>query len=285
MNLRAVRAELVQQGRGVAGALLVVGTTMLYTMEMTWLGWQLPPAVLLAYTVVGMAVVLVATKYVGFRRSQQSEADRSPVAYLTDFTELLLQGLVTAYVVLFLLGRLRVGDPPLVVVRLGLMFVVPLAFGASLANELLVRGGSGGDGGGGQGEVRGRSLVHDFAIYVAGSVFVTATIAPTEEVPLYATTMGWPRHAGLVVTSVLVAYLMLFELEFQGQDLRVRRETPIQQWGTAVTLYAISLVVSLLLLAAFGQVQGDALAVAVQEVIVLGLPASIGASAATVVLS
>jgi uncharacterized membrane protein len=110
-------------------------------------------------------------------------------------------------------------------------------------------------------------------------------IAPTDEVPLYATTMGWPRHAALVVASVLVAYLMLFELEFQGHDLRVRRETALQQWGTALSPYATSLAVSLPLLAGFGEAVADPLPAVVQEVGVLAFPASIGASGATVVLS
>lgn len=325
MDSGAVREELVEQGRGVTGALLVVGVPMLYTIEMTWLGRQLPPAVLLAYTVVGMGVVLVATKYVGFRRSKQQETDRGTYSYVTDFTELLMQGFVTAYAVLFLVGMLHVGDRLVVVVRLGLTFVVPLAFGASIANELLTGsgggGGGGGDGssggggsGGGDGDggspagddgagsnggsggrdggsggsrdrTRGRSLIHDFAIYVGGSVFVAATIAPTEEVPQFATAMGWPREFVLVVVSVLVAYLILFELEFQGHDLRAQRESTLQQWGTAVTLYAVSLAVSLLLLAAFGELLADRFAVVVQKVVVLGFPASIGASGATVVLS
>lgn len=293
MDLGVVREELVDQGRGVTGALLVVGVTMLYTMEMTWLGWQLPPGVLLAYTVGGMALVLVATKYVGFRQSEQQGSDRDVYSYVTDFTELLMQSFVTAYAVLLVLGRLHVGDPVSVVVRLGLTYVVPLAFGASIANRLLTGdgggGSAGGDGGGsgdgGQGGTRSRSLAHDLAIYVAGSLFVASTIAPTEEIPLFATTTGWPRQAALVVLSVLVAYLILFELEFQGHDFRVRRESTLQQWGTAVTVYVISLVVSLLLLAAFGQVLADRFVVVVQEVVVLSFPASIGASGATVVLS
>lgn len=343
MDRGAVRRELVDQGRGVTGALLVVGTSMLYTMEVTWLGRQLPPAVLLAYAVVGLALVLVVTKYVGFRASDQGEADRGVREYVIDFSELLMQSFVTAYVVLLLFGFLRLDDPVLVAVRLGLVFVVPLAFGASIANQLLGSeggggggsgsggggGGSGGSGSGGGGDdsgdgggrgggggsrgtrgsdgdaasgdgggggsgggggdsrtgTQGRSFVHDLVVYTAGAVFVTAPFAPTEEVPLIATTAGWPRLFAMVVASVLVAYLILFELEFRGHEHRVGRESPLQQWGTAFTLYAISVAVSVLLLAAFGQFLTDQLSVVVQQVVVLSFPSAIGASGATVVLS
>ncbi len=312
MDLGAVRREFVDQGRGVTGALLVIGTSMLYTMEMTWLGRRLPPAVLLSYTVVGMGLVLVATKYVGFRASEDWETDRSTASYVTDFTELLMQSFLTAYAVLFLFGFVGIDDPPLVVVRLGLIFVVPLAFGASIANQLLGTqdgGGNGGsDGGGGSGDGRGgggnsgesggsashgsgdgatrnRSFARDLVIYTAGAVFISAAFAPTEEIPLIATTAGWPRLFATVVASVLVAHLILFELEFRGHEHRVGRESERQQWGTTFTLYFISVVVAVLLLAAFGQVPADRFAVVVQEVIVLAFPASIGASGATVVLS
>jgi uncharacterized membrane protein len=336
MDWGRVRAELVDQGRGVTGALLVVGTSMLFTMEVTWLGGRLPPEVLLTYTVVGLALVLVVTKYVGFRQSEQGETDRSTYDYVTDFSELLMQSFVTAYAVLLLFGFLRLDDPVLGAVRLGLIFVVPLAFGASIANRLLGKKDGGGDGGGGGGGsdsgggsdggsgggdggsgggdggsgaggggggggsdgqgnggnggggetgTRGRSFVHDLVVYAAGAVFVATPFAPTQEVPLVATTAGWPRLFAMVVGTVLVAYLILFELEFRGHDRRVGRKSPLQQWGTAFTLYTISVAVCALLLAGFGQFLTDQLAVVVQQVIALSFPGAIGASAGTVVLS
>jgi hypothetical protein len=49
-----------------------------------------------------------------------------------------LQSVLTAYAVLLLFGIVEVGDPPFLVARLGLLLVVPLGFGAALANKVTV---------------------------------------------------------------------------------------------------------------------------------------------------
>jgi len=128
--------RLRDQGRGVVGA-LVVSVELLFTMEMWWHGCQLPAEWLIVYALVGLAVVLAITRSVGFEA--QEETRRSPLKRAaTDFIELVLQSFVTAYAVLLLFGIVDVGDPPFLVARLGLLLVVPLGFGAALANKVTV---------------------------------------------------------------------------------------------------------------------------------------------------
>lgn len=268
--------ELREQGRGVVGALLVAGTAMLFTVEMWWHGWQLRTHTLVVYDVVGLAGILAITRVVGFREAQAGETRRSWWRNVTDFSELILQSFVTAYGSLLLFGVVEWGDSAMSVARLGLVYLVPLGFGAALANELL----SGAD---------QRSEEADFPEYLAtfalGSLFFVFPVAPTQEISVIAALAGWPRLAVMVVASLVVSYLVLFELEFRGQRQRVADRSRVEMVGQAFVVYAVGAVVSVGLLASFGQFGGTTLPVAVQKVVVLAFPAAIGASAARVVLA
>lgn len=267
-------AVLRDQGRGVAGALLVAGMTVLYTMETWWLAWTLPILYLAVYALVGLGAVYVVSRVVGFRSDERRRRDRSLLLSLTSFTELLLQSFVTAYLVLLLVGVLELGDSLTTAVRLGLIQAVPLGFGAALANAAL-----GGSSGADDEEVFPRNV----PIFALGALFVVFPIAPTQEMELVAAHMTWNRAPLLVVASVAVAYLVLYELGFRDQDARTQREWQYQL-GTAFIIYALAAAISAVLLVAFGHHVDTTILEVVQQVVVLAFPASVGASAGEVVV-
>lgn len=193
-----------------------------------------------------------------------------------NFTYIVLQSLLASYVTLLLLGIIEVGDPLSRIVRLGLIEMIPLGFGAALANALFA----------------GRSDEHDslegtfprnVGVFTVGAVFVAGTIAPTQEMELIAVHMDWLRHVLLGVFSLVVVYLILYVLEFKGQSGR-----STSQWqfeiGTTFIAYAVGLAVSAFMLTAFGHFRGANVSVIVQEILVLAFPASLGAAAAEVVI-
>lgn len=102
--------------------------------------------------------------------------------------------------------------------------------------------------------------------------------------PLIAAYASWPRLALILVLSVLVAYLVLFELEFRGHTTRTTDSIAVDQWGHAFVTYMVGVIVAAGLLAATGQFRHSPVAVWVQMMIVLRFPASLGASGASVVL-
>lgn len=274
--MRPARAEVLRdQGRGVAGALLIVGTTFLYTMETWWLAWELPMTSLLGYAFAGLAVVFLVTRNVGFRRDEDRRRKRRSWRLLTDYSELLLQSFLTAYLVLLLLGIIDLNESPATIVRLGLLQVVPLGFGASLANVVLA-------------ESEDDSPEGDFprnvAVFSLGAMFVVFPVAPTQEMEVIARHMDWERTALLVVAALAVSHLLLYELDFRGQSMRVEGRTKGYQVGTAFVVYAVAALVSIALLAAFGHFAGTTLTEGVQQIVVLSFPASIGASAGEVVI-
>ncbi|WP_415383484.1 DUF2391 family protein [Halosimplex sp. TS25] len=261
------------QGRGVTGALLVVGVAMTLTAEIWWLSWQLPVLHLVGFAAVGLGTVFVLTRKVGFRDGNGGDEPLHRV--LADFAELVAQSFVAAFVVLLVFGVVTLGDPLSSVVRLGLVLVVPFGFGAALANRLL---------GETDAPIEEEAFPRNLAVFVLGAVFLTFPVAATEEVVVIARNAGWPRLAAIVVLSVGVVHLVLHELEFRGHRDRIEGRTHVLQLGTAATAYVVALAVAAVLLLGFGQFNGRAPIESVQLTVVLGFPAAAGASAGEVVL-
>ncbi|RDI69667.1 DUF2391 family protein [Halopelagius longus] len=274
--MRETHASLLRdQGRGIAGALLVVGLSLLYTMETWWLAATLPMSYLLVYAVGGLAVVTVTTRHVNFRVQGRDPSERRWWGVVVDFSELLLQSFVTAYLVLLLFGILTLNDRLPVVVRHGLIQVVPLGFGASVSNLLVQEGETSG------GEA---DFPKNVAVFTLGALFVAFPVAPTEEMEKIASHMGWAHALLLIVVSLLVSQLILHELGFRDQEGRVSTRSRVHQWGIAFVAYAVAATVSVALLAAFGHFIDTTLSEAVQQVVVLSFLASVGASAGEVVI-
>lgn len=271
--LQGLVDELRDQGRGVTGALLVVGLALGYTMEVWWHGWQLPVLNLFAYAVVGLAAVLAITRYVGFRQEETGKQfDLWQV--FTNFTELLVQSFLTAYAVLLLFGIVDLDSSPYEIARLGLILVVPMGFGAAMANHIL----------GGEKGNDSFQFPKNLGLFALGATFLAAPVAPTQEMELMAAHAGWWRLAAIVVASILASYLMLYELEFKGQEQRLKRQSAATLWGSTFVAYLVAFVVSVAMLAAFGHFSMTPPEVWVQEAIVLSFIGSIGGSAAQVVM-
>ncbi|SFS00466.1 putative integral membrane protein TIGR02587 [Halomicrobium zhouii] len=277
MNGRAI-AVLRDQIRGVMGALLVVGLTFHYTMETWWLGWTLPMPYLLGFALVGLSGVVVVTRFVGFHEAngEANERPGSASQVALAVTQILLQSFVASYATLLLLGIVDLGSSPDLAVRLGLIEVVPLGFGAAMANRLF---GTTSD----EAAEKEMEFPQNVALFVVGALFISAAIAPTQEMELIAAHMGWAHHLTLVVVTVALVYLFLFELDFRGQRGRAADNWRLEL-GTAFLAYAVGATTAFLLLTAFGHFTNATLALVYQETVVLAFPASLGGAAAQVVV-
>jgi putative integral membrane protein (TIGR02587 family) len=276
MSDSAVQA-LRNQIRGITGALLVVGLTFHYTMETWWWGQTLPLAYLSGYVLVGLGVIVLLARQIGFHEGEDQGDRPDPRWYgIFDFAEILIQSLVAAYTILLLIGIIDLGSSLHHVVRLGFMEVVPLGFGAALSNRFL-----GSEDPEDAGE--GRELPQSLSVFVVGSLFISATIAPTQEMELISAHMGWPRHLALIAVTLVLIYLILYELEFQGHHTRVQREKRYQV-GTVFVVYVVGVTVSFLLLLGFGHFIDATVALVYQETVVLAFPAALGCAAGEVVI-
>jgi putative integral membrane protein (TIGR02587 family) len=278
--MTSIGRVLRNQVRGIAGALIVTGATILFTLEVWRLARTRPVSHLFTYAVVGLGIVLIITRSSGFRVQEEDDRPQyNPVRLAVNFSELVLQSVAAALFVLFVYGVVHLSTPGHVAARLALMQVVPLGFGAALANRLLHEMEENED------SAEEVTLLTNVAIFAAGGIFLALPLAVSIEVNLLAAAAGWPRLAAAVALSLVTAYLILYELEFRGQSRRTidREWAALVHVGQTFIVYAVGVVVAALLLWGFDHLTFS-LAVDVQKVVVVSFPTTVGGAAARVVL-
>ncbi|MDQ8028991.1 MAG: TIGR02587 family membrane protein, partial [Brevundimonas sp.] len=181
-------------------------------------------------------------------------------------------GLVTAAALLTVFGVVRWTVMPQGAVGMVMLQAIPGAMGALLARRQLA--GSGG----GETDEDGASYVGELFLMAAGAVFLGLNVAPTEEMVLIAY-KATPFHAlVLIALSIGLLHLIVFRAGFAGQE---EADHPVRAFlHFTLPGYAIALAVSLFILFVFGRIDGHWPPGVVQNVIVLGFPAAIGAAAA-----
>lgn len=257
------------------GGALIFAIPMLMTLEMWSLGHSAEPirlAILLSLTPV---VLIGLAHYVGFRESSRF------LDHLADaFVAVGVAALIAA-ILLALFGLLEPGMATREVAgRIGLQ-VVPGSIGAMLSRSQL--------GGQTEGAERRRkthpSYKGELFLMFAGALFLSLSVAPTDEVLHIAHMIGPWREIGLLAVSVLVMHVFVYFVEFRG---RVHVEPGATLLGLffrfTIVGYVIVLSVSLFLLWVFGRVDGLSTGELLSAAIVLSFPGAIGAAAARLVL-
>jgi putative integral membrane protein (TIGR02587 family) len=267
--------SLQEYGRGLAGGLLF-SLPLLYTMEVWWAGFIAAPLRLLA--LLGFTYVLL----LGYNRFAGLRYDASWSEVAIDSVEELGLGLVTAATVLFLLGR--IGFDMSFDETLGKIVIeaAVVAIGFSVGTAQLHAGGE--EDAGKSGDEK-PAWTGELVIAFCGAVLFAANVAPTEEIVMIAVEAGALRLLGLVVLSVAVSTLILYFTNFRRTDRAVRHERHRDVVLGSTITYAAALVASAIILWFFGRFDGTSAAVAIRETVVLGLPASLGASAGRLLLT
>lgn len=271
--------SLREYGRGLAGGLLF-SLPLLYTMEVWWSGFIAGPGRLLALLGVTLVLLLGYNRFAGMRR------DASWIEVAIDSVEETGLGIVTAAAVLFLLGR--IGPATSTGESLGKIIVEAsvVAIGFSVGTAQLGIGGER-DAGFGTGREAPNALhgfLAELVVALCGAVLFAANVAPTEEVVLIAMETGPLRILGIAVLSLALAVVILFFIEFAGSRPVVHIGGKLEVAVASAITYAVALVSSAAILWFFGRFDGVALELCIRQVVVLGLPASIGASAGRLLL-
>ncbi|MDQ3803812.1 MAG: TIGR02587 family membrane protein [Acidobacteriota bacterium] len=274
--MRTVNESLREYARGVAGGLLF-SLPLLYTMEVWWAGFTSHPWRLALYVAGTFALLLGYNYYLGLRR----DACFSEVV-IDSFEEMGL-GLLVAFLILWLLGRVALDQPAEEVVGKTTVEAMTVAIGVSVGTSQLGAEGEDEDDKGVGGEGRphfGGQVV----VALCGAVLFAANVAPTEEIVMIAVEISAWRLLGLALLSLALAALILYYSEFAGSKKFVRFDARHDVLvGTAVT-YAVALLASAVILAFFGRFGGQALATCLAQTVVLGVAATLGASAGRLLL-
>jgi putative integral membrane protein (TIGR02587 family) len=283
------RDELVAVVRAISGGLLF-GVPLLFTMEVWWTGSHTEPAQMLLVLVLLFVPLLALNLTEGFR----SRRNVHLVDAAADSVVSMAIGVMVTAAVLVLLREVTRDTPLSSALGKVVYEAVPFCLGIGVARHFL-RGGRSeenapddedGDGGGGDVE-EGGALAGDAAdlgATVIGSAFIALSIAPTDEIPMIASSMA-PSWLLLVVgCSLLVSYAIVFVAGFAGQERRHGQEGPLQHPVTeTIVSYLVALAVAGLLLWVFQRglaPASDLLA----RVVVLGMPAAVGGAAGRLAL-
>ncbi len=286
---RPVRKSLQEYARGVAGGLLF-SLPLIYTMEVWWAGFTSHPLRLLLYVVVTFTLLLGYNFFAGLRR------DASWMEVPIDSVEELGLGIIIAAMMLFLLERITFDMTASEIAGKIVIEAMPVAIGVSVGTAQL----GGGDGkstdtgtgeGGSQSKRQGgdgaKDLVHfggQIVIALCGAVLFAANVAPTEEIVMIAAEISSWNLLGVALLSIALGALILFYSDFTGAQRFAPTEGVFAVVIGTIITYAIALVASATILWFFGRFDDVASITIIAETVVLGLAATLGASAGRLLL-
>ncbi len=270
---RPTAESLREYGRGIAGGLLF-SLPLLYTAEVWWAGFTMEPARQLAYVIATFVLLLGYNRYVGLHR------DTSWAEVGIDSVEELGLGLLLSTVILYTLHRIGPHQHADEVVGRIVVEAMMIAIGVSVGTAQLGgaetapgKSGSGNPGFSGQ-----------LVLGCCGAVLFAANVAPTEEVVVLGTGMSPLRLLALMLMSVSLGAIILHYSDFRG----TRPRTDVDSVGAVVrgtlVTYAVALVVSGAILWVFGRLDGVGSTAIIGQTVVLGLPATLGASVGRLLL-
>ena len=269
--------ELDDFAHGAAGGFLF-GVPLLYTMEQWFTGLEISMAHALVLLILSLALSLTFVVTIGFREEEPPRF-RDVLAEAVDVLGI---SIVVTVISLAVLGRIGPATPLDAVLGRIAIELLPVSLGVAIANHILPRAedrqGSTEDrqGGGWQ-----SPTVRDLVAAGGGALLLSLNIAPTEEVDLLAAELHELQLVGLMLFSLAVSYLIVFEAGFRNQQLRRRSTGLVQQPVTeTVVAYLLSLVVCGLTMWLVGALTpDDPLGTILGKTVVLGFPGSLGAAA------
>jgi putative integral membrane protein (TIGR02587 family) len=266
--------SLREYGRGIAGG-LIFSLPLLYTMEVWWFGFIVDPKRLIIYILATFVLLLGYNRYAGLHE------DASWLEVAIDSIEEMGIGLVLATLFLVLLGRITSDMPSTEVVGKIVMEAMTVAIGVSVGTaQLGAAGGEDETGMDGDGGVQLVSVKHELVLAFCGAVLFAGNIAPTDEIVVVGSEVSAWNLLGMAGLSLLLASLILFYSDFVGTHLVIPKDLPYQLiLARSVTTYCVALVAAALILWFFGRFDGVTPISAISQTLVLGVAATLGASA------
>ncbi|HEX6182739.1 MAG TPA: TIGR02587 family membrane protein [Pyrinomonadaceae bacterium] len=275
--MRTVSESLREYARGVAGGLLF-SLPLLYTMEVWWAGFTSHPWRLALYVAATFALLLGYNRLLGLRH------DTCFSEVVIDSVEEMGLGILVALLILWLLGRVTVGMPLEEVAGKVVIEAMTVAVGVSVGTAQLGADGDEGDKGVSGGPTSAGGFGGQLVIALCGAVLFAANVAPTEEIVMIAVEVSAWRLLGLALLSLGLGALILYYSEFAGSKKHVRFDRHHDVLVGTVVTYAVALAASAAILLFFGRFDGQALVTCVAQTVVLGVAATLGASAGRLLL-
>jgi len=273
--------ELDDVVRGACGGFLF-GIPLLYTMEVWWIGSSATPDAMLLAIATGFVTAFLLNRTAGFRRIK----DIRVIDAVMDSVESLALGIACSTLTLILLREITLQVPLHEALGKILFEAVPFTIGVALATQLLQ--GNRTDEGEEQKQPSGRrtpseinATIADIGATLIGALIIAFNIAPTDEVAMLASAVKGPWLLAIVIASLLISYLIVFEAGFSDQSARVQQRGIFQRpLSETIACYLVSLVAAAFMLMFFQRLNfNDPWTMWLHYSILLGFPATIGGAA------
>lgn len=271
--------SLREYGRGLAGG-LIFALPLLFTMELWDAALMASPEKLGLYLAATFCLLLLYNRYAGLR----GDATFSEV--VIDSVEELGIGLLISFAVLVLLARIGIEHTWPEIINRVVMEGMTLAIGVSVGTAQL--GAQTSDTGGMDADEPDCGTNYHYpaqsAIALCGAVLFAANIAPTDEIGIIVREATVGRLVAIMIVSLLLGLGVLYFAAFRGSN----RHLPEREWTwmtrEIITAYAASLAASAFMLYIFGSLPTASPVQFVAGMIVVALPAMLGASAGRLLL-
>ena len=272
--MRGNQAFATGLARAFGGAIIFT-LPMLMTMEMWELGYTIDPLRFALLLVLVVPLLVGLSHYVGFEDTFDWKDDvvDAFVAYAVGF--------IAAAPILALFGVVRWDMSMQEIVGKIALQAVPGSIGALLAQSEFSAEGARGR----RKEQRRDTYWGEMFFMLAGAIFLSLNVAPTEEMILISYQMTTWHTLVLCVLTILLMHAFVYSVDFSGKS-EVPHGTPGWSIFLRYTMvgYAICLLISAYVLWTFGRMSGLALEEIVMTTVVLAFPAAIGAAAARLIL-
>lgn len=277
--------EFVDLVRAASGGLLF-GVPLLYTVEVMWTGQHTSARQALVVLAASVVLLMVLNRTAGFRAA----ADTTLRDAAIDAVEGVALAVVLVLAMLALVGEVDSSTPLAVILGKTVYEVLPVCVGIGVANNILrermdddesddLAEDAGDDEPASAESTPLNATVADLGANMIGAVFVSLSIAPTDEVSMVTASRSPLWLLAIVAASLLFAYAIVFVAGFSGQSRR-HAQPGLLQHPLIETLasYVVALLSSFALLWLFQRTDAP-WRVTLAHVIVLGLPAAIGGAA------
>jgi len=265
--------------RAFAGA-YIFGIPLLFTMEMWWIGQYAERWKILLFVGVALVTNVGLSYAAGFRRQ---EAKRTLGAHLDEAIDAFAVGIVGGTLVLLVLNQLRANAS--LDANLGkiVLQAIPLGIGASVATQVFDGESKGGRVGAKQPAEGGwMRLTADLGATAIGGVFICASVAPTDEITLIASSLTSAHVLACIALSLAIELVIITATGLRAHRSRHPTHHP---FAVVVLAYAVSLLVSFASLLLFDVLSfSDPAEVLVRLTVVLAIPTAIGGAAGRLVI-
>ena len=268
---------------GASGGFLF-GIPLLYTMEVWFIGSDIEPPILLSSLAVTFTIVLMLNQIEGFR----PEKNLTILENIAETIETLAIGITCAALMLIVLQEIN-GQTSLSEALGKIVFeAIPFSVGVAFSRSLLSRDAETDSDNNNQSvqsskqqAIVWKDTVADLIAAMIGSLFVSFSIAPTDEIDMLAASASSGWLLIMMLASLLISYSIVFASKITNYQNRLKQSGIFQSpKSETIISYLVSLLTGILIMWFFHKLTfSDPWFMWLRHGIVLGLPACIGGAA------